>query len=144
MQIGLDQAREIIHATLAHGRENDFQKLAVAVLDARGALKAFAAEDGTSLKRGEVAMGKAAAALSLGVGTRTLNAQAAIRPHFLAAMAHVVGGSFVPVPGGVLIKDAAGVPVGAVGVSGDSSDNDEAAAVAGIESIGLVADGGAD
>ena len=139
----LEVAQKILSATLAHGRGRSMQPLAVAVLDARGALKAFAAEDGTSLKRAEIATGKAAGALAMGLGSRTLGTMAADRPHFVAAVTHAVGGLLIPVAGGVLIRDGAGALVGAVGISGDTSDNDEAAAVAGIQAAGLKADPGA-
>jgi uncharacterized protein GlcG (DUF336 family) len=139
----LDDAQKILSTALATARSRSFKPLAVAVLDARGALKAFAAEDGTSLKRAEVAIGKAHGALAMGVGSRRLAAMAAERPYFLAAVTHAVGGSMIPVPGGVLIKDAAGALVGAVGVSGDTSDNDETAALAGIEAVGCKGDTGA-
>ena len=79
----------------------------------------------------------------MGLGSRTLAKMAAERPYFLAAVTHAVGGSMIPVPGGVLIKDATGALVGAVGVSGDTSDNDEVAALAGIEAAGLKGDTGA-
>ncbi|GGK22345.1 GlcG/HbpS family heme-binding protein [Salinarimonas ramus] len=137
------QARTIVEAALASAREHGFKPLAVAVYDARGALKAFEAEDGTSLKRGEIAMGKANAALALGVPSRTINGMALERPHFIGALGGVVGGPFVPVPGGVLVKGADGALVGAVGISGDTSDNDEVAAVAGIGAAGLEAVTGA-
>jgi uncharacterized protein GlcG (DUF336 family) len=136
-------AQSIVTAALAHAREKNFLPLAVSVLDARGALKAFMAEDGTSLKRGEIAIGKAHGALSLGMGSRALMKRAADQPTFIAAMSHIVGGSLVPVPGGVLIRDADGTIVGCVGISGDTSDNDEAAALAGIAAAGLKADPGA-
>lgn len=139
----LDIAQKILATALATARSRNLKPLGVAVLDARGALKAFAAEDGTSLKRAEVAIGKAHGALAMGVGSRTLNKMAAERPHFLAALSHAVGGSLIPVPGGVLVKDTAGAVVGAVGVTGDSSDNDEIAAMAGIEAAGLKGDPGA-
>jgi uncharacterized protein GlcG (DUF336 family) len=113
-------------------------------LDARGALKAFGAEDNTSLKRGEIAYGKAHGALALGLPSRTINKMALERPHFMASLSHVVGGSLIPVPGGVLIKHQAGKLLGAVGVSGDTSDNDEAAALAGIKAAKLVGDPGSD
>lgn len=138
----LDHARTILDATLAKAVERGFKPLAVVVLDARGALKAFAAQDGTSLKRGEVARGKADGALALGMGSRAIAKAAAERPSFVAAVTHAVGGSLVPVPGGVLVKKD-GEVVGAVGVSGDVSDNDEICAVAGIEAAGLKADSGA-
>lgn len=138
----LDQARSIIAGALGHARTNNFQKLAIAVLDARGAQKAFAAEDGTSLKRGDIALGKAAGALAMGMGSRALFNRAQQQPSFIAAVTHAVGGSLIPVPGGVLIKDSSGMLLGAVGISGDTSDNDEAAALAGIAASGLVADPG--
>jgi len=135
-------AQSIVTAALAHAREKKFLPLAVSVLDARGALKAFLAEDGTSLKRGEIAIGKAHGALALGMGSRALMKRAADQPTFIAAMSHIVGGSLVPVPGGVLIRDADGKIIGCVGISGDTSDNDEAAALAGIAASGLTADPG--
>ena len=138
----LDHARTILDVALKTGAEKGFKPLAVAVLDARGALKAFGAQDGTSLKRGEIARGKADGALALGVGSRAVAKMAAERPAFVAAATHAVGGSLVPVPGGVLIVSGAEV-VGAVGVSGDLSDNDEICAVAGIVAAGLAAETGA-
>jgi uncharacterized protein GlcG (DUF336 family) len=138
----LGEAQRIVATALATARSRNFKPLAVVVLDARGSLRALAAEDGTSLKRAEVAIGKAHGALALGVGSRRLAAMAAERPSFLAAVTPAVGG-LIPVPGGVLVKDAAGSLVGAVGVSGDTSDNDEIAALAGIEAAGLKGDTGA-
>ena len=139
----LEIAQKIVGAALAAARTRNFKPLAVAVLDARGVLKAFAAEDGTSLRRAEIATGKAHGALAMGLGSRTLGKMAAERPHFVAAVTHAVGGSLIPVAGGVLIRDSAGATIGAAGISGDTSDNDEAAAVAGIEAAGLKADPGA-
>jgi uncharacterized protein GlcG (DUF336 family) len=136
-------AQSIVAAALAHARDKNFLPLAVSVLDVRGALKAFVAEDGTSLRRGEIAIGKAHGALSLGMGSRAIAKRAADQPTFIAAMSHIVGGSLVPVPGGVLIRDGAGKLMGAVGISGDTSDNDERAALAGITATGLIADPGA-
>lgn len=139
----LAQAQTILSAALADARKGGFKPLAVAVYDGRGALRAFAAEDGTSLKRAEIAKGKAYGALSLGVGSRAINKMALERPHFISAAVQAVGGLLIPVPGGVLIRDAAGEIVGAVGISGDTSDNDEAAAMAGIAAAGLKGDPGA-
>jgi uncharacterized protein GlcG (DUF336 family) len=139
MSITLEQAQTIISAALAKARELKLAPMGVVVLDARGVLKAFAAEDGTALKRAEIAIGKAHGALALGVGSRTLGKRAEERPHFIAAVTHVVGGSMVPVAGGVLIKGEGGF-LGAVGVTGDTSDNDEACALAGIAAAGLTAD----
>ncbi len=139
----LETAQTIAIAALKAAREKSFKPLAVVVYDARGALKALLSEDGTSLKRAEIAMGKAYGALALGVGSRALHKMATDRPYFVAAATHAVGGQLVPVPGGVLIKDAQGGILGAVGVSGDTSDNDEIAAASGIETAGLVFDAGA-
>jgi len=143
-ELTLKAANEITAAALAKGRELNLKALAVAVLDDRGALKCFGAEDGTSLRRGEIAIGKATAALDLGLGTRSVNKMAQERPYFITSVAASMGGPFVPVPGGVLIRNAAGAVIGAVGISGDTSDNDEAAAVAGIGAAGFSADPGAD
>jgi uncharacterized protein GlcG (DUF336 family) len=139
----LEIGQKILTAALAAARARNFKPLAVAVLDARGALKALAAEDGTSLRRAEIATGKAHGALAMGLGSRTLGKMAAERPHFVAAVTHAVGGSLIPVAGGVLIRDDSGATLGAVGISGDTSDNDEVAAIAGIEAAGLKADPGA-
>jgi uncharacterized protein GlcG (DUF336 family) len=138
--ITLTQAQTIITAGLHAAREKKFQPLAIVVLDARGVLKAYAAEDGTSLRRAEIATGKAHGALAFGVGSRTLGKRAEERPHFIAAATHAVGGSLVPVPGGVLVRGEDKSIIAAVGVSGDTSDNDEAAAQAGIAAAGLTAD----
>ena len=138
----LAAAQTILAAALKTGRDQGLKPLAVAVYDARGALRALASEDGTSLKRAEIAMGKSFGALALGVGSRAIHKMALDRPYFVAA-GHAVGGLLVPVPGGVLIKDAQGAILGAVGVSGDTSDNDEIAAARGIEAAGLVFDAGA-
>jgi uncharacterized protein GlcG (DUF336 family) len=140
----LASAQQIVSAALAHGRSNRFRPLAVAVLDARGAVKAYAAEDRTSLGRFDVARGKAYGALAMGVGSRTLGKMAVERPHFVAAVTHAVGGALVPVAGGVLIKTTDGAIAGAVGISGDTSDNDEAAAMAGIAAAGFSGDPGSN
>ncbi len=141
-ELTLARAQSMIADALSHARGQKLQPMAVAVLDARGALKAFAAEEGTSLKRGEIAIGKAYGALSMGLGSRSLFKRAQEQPFFIAAVTHAVGGSLVPVPGGVLIKGQGGVLLGALGISGDTSDNDEAAAVAGIQAAGFSADPG--
>ena len=142
-ELTLDAAQTILAATLKAGRDKGMKPLGVAVYDARGALRAAAAEDGASLKRMEIAMGKALGALAMGVGSRAIHKMALDRPYFVAAATHAVGGALIPVPGGVLIKDAQGRVLGAVGVSGDTSDNDEVAAAAGIQAAGLVFDAGA-
>ncbi len=138
----LTHAQSIVAAALAAARAQGMKPLVVAVLDARGAWKAMAAEDGTSLKRAEIAHGKAHGALALGMGSRAIQKRAADQASFVAAVTHVAGGALVPVAGGVLIRDAAGALLGAVGVSGDTSDNDEVAALAGIAAAGLAGDPG--
>ncbi len=140
-QLTLAQAQTIVRVALEHSRANNFAPMGVAVLDARGSLRAFAAEDGTSQQRSVVAIGKANGCLAMGVGSRRLEAMAQQRPHFVGALAASVSGPFIPVPGGVLIKQG-GQVIGAVGVTGDTSDNDEAAALAGIKAAGLDGDGG--
>jgi uncharacterized protein GlcG (DUF336 family) len=138
----LRAAQKIVAAALKAARESELKPLAVAVMDERGSLRAFAAEDGASLRRAEIATGKAHGALATGLGSRALFKRAQEQPYFMAAVTHAVGGMLVPVPGGVLIRDGRGNLVGAVGVSGDSSDNDEIVALAGIEAAGLAAETG--
>lgn len=135
-------AQTILQTALRTAREKALNPVAVVVYDARGALKALAAEDGASLRRAEVAMGKAHGALALGVGSRGVGAMAMERPHFVAAVTHAVGGSLVPAPGGVLIRGPGREILGVVGISGDTSDNDEACAIAAIEAAGLSPDAG--
>jgi uncharacterized protein GlcG (DUF336 family) len=141
-ELSLDTARQIIAAARAHGQQQDFNPLSVVVLDAGGHVTAFEREDGASNMRFQIAFGKAHGALAMGIGSRALMARAEQQPYFIAAATAAIGGSLVPVPGGVLVRNAAGDIVGAVGVTGDSSDHDEAAAVAGIEAAGLAADAG--
>lgn len=135
----LDTARDIVAATRAAAHEQDMKPLSVAVLDAGGHLVAFEREDGSSTHRFHIAHGKAHGAVALGVGSRQLNAMAEDRPYFIAAAGAAIGGALVPVPGGVLVTDNAGAVLGAVGASGDTSDNDETAVIAGIEAVGLTA-----
>lgn len=142
--LSLAAARTILDAALAHARAKEMKPLAVCVLDGRGALKGFAAEDGTSLKRGDIARGKANGALCLGMGSRALFKRAKDQPYFISAATAAIGGSLIPVPGGVLIRSDAGEIIGAVGISGDTSDNDEACAIAGITAAGLASDPGED
>ena len=139
MSIPLDAARTIIAGAREHASAAGFKPLTVVVLDSGGHVVAVEREDGASIKRFEIGFGKAHGALSLGMGSRSIMARAEQQPYFIAAVTSAVGGSLVPVPGGVLVRDAEGGLLGAVGVTGDSSDNDEAAAVAGIEGAGLTA-----
>ncbi len=141
--IALDGATRIAQATLAYARQAHMLPLAVAVLDARGVLKAYQAEDGTSLYRQEIAQGKALGALGMGFGGQELERRANAAPMFMSAVQALSGGNLVPVQGGVLIRDGQGELLGAVGVSGELSSKDEECAIAGIESVGLMADCGA-
>ena len=138
----LDTARAIVAGVRAHGTSAGLKPLTVVVLDAGGHVVVVEREDGSSMKRFEIGFGKAHGALSLGMGSRSIMARAEQQPTFIAAVTAVVGGALVPVPGGVLVRDADGALLGAVGVTGDSSDNDEAAGVAGIEGAGLTAETG--
>ncbi len=140
----LTQASTIVDIALKAGREAKFQPLTVAVLDAGGHLVAFKREDKSGILRFDIAFGKAWGALGMGFGSRTLAGRAAKQPIFYAALGAVSGGRIVPVAGGVLIRDAAGDVIGAVGISGDTSENDEHCAVAGIAAAGLKPDPGAD
>ena len=137
--ISLDQARTIIAAARAKGREMALNPLTVVVLDAGGHLVAMEREDGSAYGRPDVATGKAAGALAMGVSSRKLGDMAAERPQFLAALSATWQGKLIPAAGGVLIEDLAGTLLGAIGVSGDLSDKDEIAAFAGIEAAGLSA-----
>ena len=139
MSIDLQTARTIIEGARAAARDKQFKPLTVVVLDAGAHVVAAEREDGSSNKRFEIAFGKAHGALALGMGSRALMARAEQQAYFIAAVTGAVGGALVPVPGGVLVRDGAGTLLGAVGVTGDTSDNDEAAAVAGIEAAGLQA-----
>jgi uncharacterized protein GlcG (DUF336 family) len=141
-QLTLDECRTIISRTLARGREMNLRPLAVCVLDAGGHVKAFEREDGASNLRYQIAHGKANGALGLGMGSRGLMKRAEQQAYFVLAATAAFDGALVPVPGGVLVRTAEGEIIGAVGVTGDTSDNDEAAAIAGIEAVGYVADGG--
>ena len=140
--IALEGALQIAQATLAQGRAAGMLPLAVAVLDPRGTLKAFLAEEGTSLYRFQIARGKALGALGMGFGGQELEKRYGHVPGFIQAVQGLSEGNLVPVRGGVLIRDAQGKLLGAVGVSGETSANDEICAVAGIESAGLVPDCG--
>lgn len=135
--ITLDQARAIVRAALTHGTTAGLKPLSVAVLDAGGHLLAFEREDGASPGRFEIARGKAYGAVMLGMPGSAQMARAEEQAYFMAAVNGAFDGRVVPVPGGVLVTDAAGAVIGAVGVTGDTSDNDADAAMAGIAAAGL-------
>ena len=140
-ELTLDLARKILDVALAKGVEKKLKPICVVVLDPRGCVKASAAQDGTSLLRGEIAHGKAYGALAMGMGSRALFQRAQEQAYFIDAVNTMAQGRLVPVPGGVLIQDGTRL-LGAIGVSGDTSDNDEICAVAGIEAAGLKANAG--
>jgi uncharacterized protein GlcG (DUF336 family) len=138
MSISLTQANAITAAAIAKGRADGMKPLSVIVLDDRAALVAAQSEDGVSIMRAQIAHGKANAAIQLGMGSRALMNRAEAQAYFVSAINGVAGGDLVPVPGGCLIMDGKTL-IGAVGISGDTSDNDENACVAGIEAAGLTA-----
>src|ERR1043166_3479917 len=141
-ELTLDVARKILDSALAKSVEKKLKPLVVTVLDSRGCVKITAAQDGTSLLRSEIAHGKAFGALAMGMGSRALFQRAQEQAYFIGAVNTLAQGRMVPVPGGVLMHDAGGALIGAVGVSGDTSDNDEICAIAGIEAAGLKANAG--
>jgi uncharacterized protein GlcG (DUF336 family) len=136
----LDAAARIVDEAIAARRKENVLPLAVAVLDAGGHLVAFKREDGCGVLRFDIARGKAWAALGMGLSTRAIRDRLAQRPAFQNALAAASDGRFIPVPGGVLILDAAGNAIGAVGISGDTSEKDEYCAIAGVRATGLASD----
>jgi len=142
MSVKLAQASSIVDASLKKARDLKQMPQTVVVLDTGGHLVCAKREDGSGIIRFEVAVGKAYGALGMGWGSRTMMERAAQNPNFLTAIAAASGGRLVPNPGGVLIRDAGNQIIGALGISGDTGDNDEIIAVAGIEAAGLKADAG--
>ncbi len=138
-QLTLDQAQAIVAGTIAECRKLNLEPMTVSVLDASGTLKAMAREDGSGLVRPDIAFSKAWGAIGMGLPSRELNRRSEIMPTFFNALYSVSQGKVVPMPGGVLIVSGEDV-VGAVGVSGDTPDNDELVAIAGISSAGFTAD----
>lgn len=145
-KLTLEQAQKIIEGAQAKAKADKMNPLTVAVLDDGGHLKAFVRPDGPGAPlRPHIAIGKAWGAVAFGMSSRMLEKRFLERQHFLNSLVNIstqVGGGLVPVAGGVIVRDASGEIVGAVGASGDTSDNDEAAAVAGIQAAGLKADTG--
>ncbi len=136
--ITLQQANQIIAAALAKSKESGFQPMGIAVLDAAGNLKAFASEDGASMFRFEIARAKAWGAVGMGVSSRVLAQRAKDNPNFFVSLSATSSGKFLPQPGAVVIKDAQGRLLGAVGASGGTGDEDEAICAAGVTAAGLV------
>lgn len=142
-QLTLQAAKTVIETAFAKGRELGLKPLSVAVVDAGGHVKAFERQDGASFLRFKIAFGKAYGSIALGAGSRALHARAERQAYFINAVNALADGNLVPVAGGVVIRDAQGNAIGAVGVTGDTSENDEACALAGIEAAGFKADTGA-
>jgi uncharacterized protein GlcG (DUF336 family) len=142
-KLSLAKSNKIIREALKKGRDQSMKPLTIVVLDSGGHMIAMQREDNSSVLRPQIAQGKAFGCIAVGMGARWLNAQAETRPHFLEGLSNVSGGKIVAVPGGVLIRTKSGEIIGAVGVTGDTSDNDELAAIAGIEAAQYVADTGA-
>jgi len=141
MSLTLEKAQTIIAAAFQKGGEQAMKPLSVAVLDAGGHVVAFARQDGSSNLRFKIAEGKAAGAIALGMGSRAIFERAQQQPYFVGALNGLMDGAMVPVPGGVLIMEN-GSMIGGVGVTGDTSDNDEIAAIAGVEAAGFAANAG--
>jgi uncharacterized protein GlcG (DUF336 family) len=140
--ITLAQADAIADRALAKGREMKFQPLTVAILDIGGCLKVLKRADDSSLLRPEIAIGKAWGALGMGFGGRELARRAEKVPGFFTALNAMSGGRMVPVAGGALIRDAQGAIMGSIGISGDTSDNDEVCLIDAVQAQGLAADTG--
>ena len=135
--ISLEQANTVISAAIAKGRELGLKPLGIVVLDAGGHLIAFQRQDGATSLRLQIATGKAAGALGMGVSSRKIAEMAVERPTFIAALSSIAPHGAVPAAGGVIVVDDRGAAIGAVGISGDLSDNDELCALAGITAAGL-------
>ncbi|WP_137920204.1 heme-binding protein [Hydrogenophaga sp. 2FB] len=138
MNLTLDQAQHIITAALAKSREMGYQPMGIAVLDASGNLKAFASEDGASMFRFDIARAKAWGAVGMGVSSRTLGERAKGNPNFFVSLAATSDGKFLPQTGAVVIKNAQGQLLGAVGASGGTGDEDELICMTGVAAAGLV------
>jgi uncharacterized protein GlcG (DUF336 family) len=137
MSVTLSKARTIIRKAFEKGAELELKPLSVVVLDAGGHVLAFERQDGAAPGRFAIAHGKAYGAVMLGMAGTAQMARAEAQGYFMAAVNGVFGGQVIPVPGGVLVRSAKGVVIGAVGVTGDTSDNDAIAALAGIEAAKL-------
>ncbi|MET3464274.1 GlcG/HbpS family heme-binding protein [Variovorax atrisoli] len=133
----LDQANAIIVAALAKSKASGFKPMGIAVLDAAGNLKAFVSEDGASMFRFDVARAKAWGAVGMGASSRTLAERAKDNPNFFVSLSATAHGRFLPQTGAVVIKDATGSVIGAVGASGGTGEEDELICIAGVEAAGL-------
>jgi len=135
--LSLAQANQIIAAALAQSQTSGYKPMAVVVLDDAGHLKSAQRQDGASMFRIDVASGKAWAAIGMGAASRVLGQRAKENPNFFVALAATAQGKFLPQTGAVLVKDAGGAVIGAVGASGGTGDEDEAICIAGIAAAGL-------
>ena len=133
----LQDAERIVDVALTEGRKADLLPLTVIVLDAGGKIIATKSEDGSGIMRFDIAMGKAWGALGMGISSRLIRDRLSKRPTFVNSLGAASGGRFVPVPGGVLIEDSEGFTIGAVGISGDTSEKDEYCAIVGVKAAGL-------
>ena len=140
--LNLHTATTISNHALALGRELSAAPLTVAVLDAGGHLISLLREDGASLLRPQIAIAKAWGAVALGKGSRAIAADAQQRPAFIGALNNLADGKLVPAAGGVLIRDERGAVIGAIGITGDTSDIDEQCAIGAVQAVGLEADAG--
>lgn len=140
VSFSLDRATTIIDRALAVGREENLLPLTVVVLDAGGKMVAMKCQDGSGIMRFDVAFGKAWGSLGMGISSRLIRDRLSSRPTFQAALAIASDGRLIPVPGGVLVRDVDGVTIGAVGISGDTSDKDEYCAILGIQAAGLASE----
>ena len=141
--LSLAQAGTIVDKALEHGNTLNLPPLTVAVLDAAGCLVCFKRQDGSSLLRPDIAQAKAFGTLAMGMGSRAIAQRASVAPAFLSAVTALAGGRIIPVPGGVLIRSGKLI-IGAVGITGANSEQDEACAVAGITAAGFTPDTGAE
>jgi len=141
--LSLKQALDIANSVLTQGKSSEFAPLSVAVLDSGAHILVVLRDERASIGRSDIALAKAAGCLAMGFGGRELARRAQAAPQFFSALTQVFPKGIVPVAGGVLIRDANGNLLGAVGVSGDTSENDEVCAVAGIRAAELIADTGA-
>ncbi len=140
--MNLELARQLIRDALSHGRTLELKPLSVVVLDPGGYPVAFEREDGASNLRFKMAHAKAFGSLGLGMGSRGIFNRAEQQPYFIESVNTMADGQLLPVPGGVILRDSSDQIVGALGITGDTSDNDEACAVFAIEQTGYVADTG--
>jgi uncharacterized protein GlcG (DUF336 family) len=140
-RITLAQANGIIEGAFAKGASLKLKPLSVTVIDPGSHVIAFQRQDNASTLRFGIALGKAAGALAVGISSRKIAEMAAERPSFVASLAAIAPNGMIPAAGGVIVTDGSGQILGAVGVTGDTSDNDEICALAGIEAAGLKAQG---